>query len=62
VGARRHAQRAWFGAAPNINGQTAALLAPHVQKLIEELADVSKMDAPLALRPSNFSVTLSPLK
>jgi len=31
-------------------------------QLIEELSSVSKMEAPLALRPSNFSVTLVPLK
>lgn len=31
-------------------------------KLIEELSTTSKMEAPLALRPSNFSVTLVPLK
>lgn len=29
-------------------------------KLIEDLSNVSKMDAPLSLKPSNFSVTLSP--
>uniref|UniRef100_A0A383VQ51 Translation initiation factor IF-3 n=1 Tax=Tetradesmus obliquus TaxID=3088 RepID=A0A383VQ51_TETOB len=31
-------------------------------KLIEDLSSVSKMDAPLSLRPATFSVTLSPLK
>jgi translation initiation factor IF-3 len=31
-------------------------------KLIEDLSNVSKMDAPLSLRPATFSVTLSPLK
>ena len=33
-----------------------------LQKLIEELSSSSKMEAPLSLRPSNFSVTLVPLK
>eukprot|EP00878_Enallax_costatus_P007829 GHUV01008194.1.p2 GENE.GHUV01008194.1~~GHUV01008194.1.p2 ORF type:complete len:142 (+),score=26.66 GHUV01008194.1:628-1053(+) len=31
-------------------------------KLIEDLSSIAKMDAPLSLKPSNFTVTLSPLK
>jgi hypothetical protein len=33
-----------------------------LQRLIEELSADAKMEAPLSLKPSNFSVTLSPLK
>jgi hypothetical protein len=41
---------------------SAGLSASSLQKLIEDLSNVSKMDAPLSLRPATFSVTLSPLK
>lgn len=40
----------------------AAAVPAALQKLIEDLSSVAKMDAPLSLKTSTFSVTLSPLK